>query len=42
MVVKIMVPFLGVHIKGDIDIDVHVDIDTDSVYGWSSKSWSPF
>ena len=37
-----MLPFLGVHIKGDIDIDIDVDIDTDSVYGWLSRSWSPF
>ena len=28
--VKIMVPFVGVHSKGDIDIDIDVDIDTDS------------
>ena len=40
MVMKIMVPFLEVHIKGDMDIDV--DIDTDSSYGWLSKLWFPF
>ena len=32
-------PFLGVHIKEDIDIDV--DIDTDSKYGWF-RDYGPF
>ena len=40
VVVKIRVPFLGVHIKGDLDIDV--DIDTGSEYGRWSKLLSPF
>ena len=35
-----MVPFLGVHSKGDTDIDV--GIDTDSEYGWLSKFMVPF
>ena len=30
---------LGVHLKGEIDIDV--DRDADSQYGWLSKLWSP-